>query len=209
MALEKITVLEIRGRMEWGFITWEMVVLQTADASLMTIAIPGSTDIIRGRNGDIAWATDESGKLGRLEGKEREQAVKNWRLNEQLDWLNYDGEIRVEGEEDVVVKGELDAVAKPAWRLRFEPKSGPPSDRYFDKQTGLLLKVSMVAVAGDEEIETDSYFSDYKEVDGVLMPHKVFQVTGGEREYMFVYEEIKVNPNIPAERFAPPADKTN
>lgn len=205
-AMEKIKALEIRGKLESGFITMDMVVFQTTDASLMTIAVPGSTDIVRGRKGDIAWASGDNGKIARLEGKQKEQAVQNWRLNEQLDWLNYDGEIRVKGDEEIIVRGELDPVAKPAWHLRFEPKSGTPIDRYFEKKTGLLIKATMVATTGDQEIRTDSYFSDYKDAGGVLMPHKVFQVMEDEREYMFVYEDIQVNPDIPADRFTPPPE---
>ena len=200
-ALEKVKTLQVRGKMELASVglTADLSVLQTQDAFLMTIALPGLGDLVQARNGEVAWASRQDGTIAKLEGKEKQQMMQNARMHEQLSWLDYKGEI--------IVKGDADIDGTAAWHLRFEPTDGVAADRYFAKESGLLLKVSMTAVSELGEIPTDSYFSDYKEFDGIKMACNMRQVVnvGGVGEMRFIYDDVKVNEEIPEDRFAPPA----
>ncbi len=66
---------------------------------------------------------------------------------------------------------------------------------YFDAQTGLLLRVGLY-----EELH------EYREVDGVLVPHRlVYSRKGGSTTLVVV--TIEHNVSLPDERFAVPAGR--
>jgi hypothetical protein len=198
-ALEKINSIEIHGKMEISSfgLTADMVVYQTKDAFLLTIALPGAGDIVQGRKGDLAWGPRVDGSVAKLEGKEKEQLMQNARICEQLSWVKYDGEI--------TVKGAADVEGKPAWHLEFKPKSGNPVERFFDQESGLLVKASMDAATEVGDVATVSHYSDYREFAGTKMSCQMIQDIEGQGEFKFVYDDVKVNGNIPESRFDPPA----
>jgi len=54
-------------------------------------------------------------------------------------------------------------------------------------------------------IPSDSYLSDYKRVDGILLPHKtVTKLMGQER--ITIMESIEQNVQLPPDRFDLPAE---
>jgi len=68
----------------------------------------------------------------------------------------------------------------------------------------LLVKVSMTMESQAGTIPLESYLSDYRSVDGVLMPYKaVIKTIGPER--ISTVDGIEQNVNLPADRFALPA----
>lgn len=197
-ALEKIKSLEVHGKMEIANagITLDLQMFQTKDGYFMTVAVPGVGEVSRGCKGDLAWSVD-NGEARKLEGPEKAQLLENARMHEQLSWLNYDGKVEVAGEENVA--------GKPAWHLTFTPKSGNPIERYFAKDSGLLVKMSTKMVLPAGSLTTTSTYENYKDVDGIKMPEKHVQTVEGQGEFIITYTEIKTNVDIPASKFEPPA----
>ena len=74
---------------------------------------------------------------------------------------------------------------------------------YFDRETGLLTRVAYFAETGLGLVPTQFDFSDYRSVDGVLMP---FEFTYGHigNQEMYVLENIETNVQIDAAMFARP-----
>ncbi|MGA3205033.1 MAG: hypothetical protein ABSF12_21260, partial [Bryobacteraceae bacterium] len=85
------------------------------------------------------------------------------------------------------------------------PKEGNPQTMYFQKKSGLAVKITMVAVSqmGDLPFEVTS--SDYKAFGGVSIPTKIMQKAGGQ-EFSITISDVKTNQPIPADRFEPPAE---
>lgn len=75
---------------------------------------------------------------------------------------------------------------------------------YFDPDTKLLSKVTYNTVSNTGPVETDSLFSDYREMQGVKLPFKEVirqnGVTVGER----IITERKINGGLPPSRFQKP-----
>jgi hypothetical protein len=77
---------------------------------------------------------------------------------------------------------------------------------YFDKQTGLLTRMIRTATTVLGRVPTQIDYSDYRPVNGVMMPYKwTFGWVSGREEY--VISEIK--PNVPVDEkiFARPIPK--
>jgi hypothetical protein len=67
------------------------------------------------------------------------------------------------------------------------------------------VKLTTVASTQLGDIPVEIIASDYKDFGGILEPAKVIQ-KAGPQEIIMTLERVEVNPAIPAERFALPAE---
>jgi hypothetical protein len=85
--------------------------------------------------------------------------------------------------------------------LRINPKGGRPFEMWLDANTFLIDRI---IEKGETETRT-TFYSDYREVEGVRFPFAL-RSTNGETRYdqYFTVESIKINEFIDAVRFAMP-----
>lgn len=76
---------------------------------------------------------------------------------------------------------------------------------YFDKETGLLARLVRFGPSLIGRMPTQFDYSDYREVNGVKMPHKVDFVWLDGREAL-VFKEIKANVTVNAAYFGRPTE---
>jgi len=77
---------------------------------------------------------------------------------------------------------------------------------YFDKQTGLLIRMARYANSAVGRVPTQIDFSDYRPVAGVMIPFKrVFGWVSEREEYTLT--EIQPNISIDAAKFAKPVER--
>ncbi len=89
-------------------------------------------------------------------------------------------------------------------RLSLTPKSGKPSTEYYDKTSHLLVKQTSTTTSPMGEVPVEVYPSDYKAVDGVMIPFTVTQKVLTQ-EIVMKMTEIKHNVDVPADAFKRPA----
>jgi hypothetical protein len=78
---------------------------------------------------------------------------------------------------------------------------------YIETSNYLILKESQKIKFEDKEYETESYYSNYKTVDGVLIAHSVEQMNDGKIVGSFTIEKIEINLNFDDSLFAMPVTK--
>lgn len=72
---------------------------------------------------------------------------------------------------------------------------------FYDVASGLRVKsVEVVKAPNGQEIKIPTNFSDYKAVNGILMPHKIDRSTG-RMTLNFVVKEVKMNEGVSDEDF--------
>jgi len=76
----------------------------------------------------------------------------------------------------------------------FHPWSGTGYD-YYDIETGLRLREDKIEVGPDGEMVQITILSDYKDVDGILYPHKL-DMTIGPQQFSATVENISLNVGI-------------
>jgi outer membrane lipoprotein-sorting protein len=106
----------------------------------------------------------------------------------QLSSFQKAGKLKLLGEENVN--------EKPAFKLQADLGDGNTSDMFIDKASYLLVKTSSTVTAEGTTVTSDTYPSDYKETNGVLLPMKTTISTQG-MEMVLVYDKVEVN--IPIE----------
>lgn len=79
--------------------------------------------------------------------------------------------------------GEVKVNDRPAVGVRVSSKGHRDVNLYFDKETHRLVKSEMRTfdIMGQKEVAQEKFYSDYKDVDGVLTPHRLVIHQDGQR----------------------------
>jgi hypothetical protein len=180
------------GGIDGTYETW----LDLPDVHGAQTYILGPTKGSQGWNGKVAWSTDASDQL-RIETS-RESiagAIKSFYQATHAFWFpdRYPAEIQYSG-----VK-ENDG--KPCDVLTIKPKDADSFELWLEQSSHLIVR--MVDLTG-EQPET-SYFSDFRDVDGLLIPFQT-RVSIGDPKYdqKMLSQKIDFNIETAAERFDPP-----
>ena len=74
---------------------------------------------------------------------------------------------------------------------------GPPSEEELQKR----IKEAEAEAAKQPDVEYQTRFSDYKEVNGVWLPHKITKGIESETNEEATITKVKINPTIKPEKF--------
>ncbi|HUO30239.1 MAG TPA: hypothetical protein VMU80_13545 [Bryobacteraceae bacterium] len=149
-----------------------------------------------GTNGSIAWAMDAMQGPRLKEGDERATALRNAALHMEAHWREFYKKAELAGTENVD--------GKACYKVVLTPNEGSAETRYFDKSSGLLLKVVLPVTTTDGTASAEIGLSDYRDEGGILTPHTVAQKLPGT-DILVKIQSVKHNPDIPADRFDLPA----
>ena len=79
-------------------------------------------------------------------------------------------------------------------------KDGESSYRYYDAKTGYLIRTEATVEAQGQSITSVTDFSNYKEVNGIMIPYTM-KLTTGPQAFTFETKEVKINEGVTAEDF--------
>jgi outer membrane lipoprotein-sorting protein len=104
---------------------------------------------------------------------------------------------------ELVGKEDLDG--KPAYRLKLTNKNGDARFYLFDASSYFLVKWEGVRKADNKEIPWESFFSDYREVQGLKYAFKIDSGSPGtEIKQSLTAEKIEIDPQIDESHFTKP-----
>jgi outer membrane lipoprotein-sorting protein len=104
---------------------------------------------------------------------------------------------------ELVGKENLDD--KPVYRLKVTTKSGNMRFYFIDASSFLLLKWEGTSKTGDQELPWESFFSDFREVQGLKYAFRIDQGSPGtEIKQTLSAEKIEIDPQIDDSRFTKP-----
>lgn len=91
------------------------------------------------------------------------------------------------------------------YKLKVTLKNDQIRYDYLDANTGLSLKWEGKIVSGGKEINAQSYFTDYRDVEGRKYPFHVDSSSeGSDIKQTIVFDKIEINPAIDDSRFGKP-----
>jgi hypothetical protein len=94
---------------------------------------------------------------------------------------------------------------KPAVGIQATDKNGKSFKLYFDKESGLPVKLAAKSVDFmDTEFNLEVFFSNYKEVDGIKKAMKILQKRDGEKMMEQEITEFKVKDKLDDKLFEKP-----
>ncbi len=189
----------LKGRMLMSGIEMEMTTY-LAEPNLRYMLLESSMigKMESGCDGKVAWDLSMMQGASIKEGAELEKALFDAAYNPELKWRERYTDIDVQGEE------ELEGTA--CWKVVVTPKVGELITTWIDKETWLPAKTETKEVSSMGSISIVSYLSDYREVDGVKMPHEMRMVLMGAQEMRMVFDAYEFNVEIPDGTFDLPAE---
>ena len=161
----------------------------------VTTEIPNVVKQTQATDGKDAWELNLTGDRV-YAGAEKDEFLRKAVFNEELKKKELNDKIECVGIEDVE--------GKPAYKIVLTPKAGKKETEFYDKTTHLLVKETTTVKTPMGEIQMDVFPSDYKKVDGLLMPFTVTQKVLNQ-EIKFKIADVKHNIEIPPDTFRKPA----
>lgn len=170
---------------------------QAPDLMFVEQDMAGMGKSMEGYDGKDAW--EYSAMMGaRLkEGSEKAMSKRAAVFNSELNWRKVYKTCETAAVEDVD--------GKPAYKLIMTPEDGAPEAHFYDKESGLLVKIELKAPSPMGEIPVEIRTGDYRDVDGIKVAHKLSQ-KAAMQEVLITIEKIESNVDLPAERFQIPAE---
>ena len=171
---------------------------RSPDSMVATVELPGMGSTRQGVHGDTAWDVNPLMGVPRLlEGKEKAHFLKQADLQADLHFDKYYMSMKT------VEAIEIDG--RPHYKVELTTLKGDKETRYFDAESHLLTKVEQKVTTVMGEVELVEKISDYRSIDGIMLPHKTQQqVMGTDMEVEF--ESVKLNIEIDDSIFAIPDD---
>jgi hypothetical protein len=150
-----------------------------------------------GVSGDVVWANSVMQGPQIKEGQEKIDSMRDATFDRLIYWRK-----NLKGAETISLES-IDG--KPAYKVVTTPKQGKEQTLYFDQASKLLVKIESTVVNQMGEIPVEAYIEDYREIDGVRLPHRTrVNVMGQER--LVTTHSVEHNVQIPPGRFNLPAD---
>jgi hypothetical protein len=101
--------------------------------------------------------------------------------------------------------GEIKVNERPALGVRATRKGQADINLYFDKENGLLVKSERRGLdLSQKEVNVETYYSDYKDVDGLKQPARLLTHHDGKVYMEAEVSELRFEEAIDAGEFAKP-----
>ena len=175
----------------------KLKVMQAAPNKFAMFAELGPAgEVRRVSDGTNTWEISTVQGERELEGDEKETFLRESDFHKDLHWKEIYKKVECVGVEDVD--------GKPAYKVVLTPKTGKPTTEFYDKSSHLLVKETSTTTTPMGEVQVEEFPSDYKKVDGILMPHKITQKVLTQ-EVVMTLTDVKHNVELPADAFKRPA----
>jgi hypothetical protein len=198
-AYEKIKNRVLTGTMEIsGQLKGKITIYQAAPNKMLTIAeLGGIGKIEDGTDGKTVWERNPVTGPRVKTGEEKANALRDATLDGEVQWRKLYKKVACVAEEKID--------GKPCYKLELTTPEGKVRTAYYDKQSNLLVKIITTEKSPMGDITVEATQSDYKKVDGLLIPHKLNQKAAGQ-DIVIVIEKVEQNVKLPDNRFDLPDD---
>jgi len=158
--------------------------------------------VIQGFDGVTAWER-------RLIPNESRIALKQMKGSELAEFklrAEFNREFRLkELYPKMTLKGKEKTEDGEAYLIEATPAAGDPIVMYFDTRSGLLVREDSTTTTPEGKIAVETYFDDYREVNGFKMPYTVSSVYPNPAINSIIrFTEVKYNVEIPETSFQMP-----
>jgi hypothetical protein len=167
------------------------------DKHYSEMELAGIGKIQEGSNGDIVWAYSAMQGPRIKDGDERAESLLQGKFNSEINWRDIFKSAENTGTDTID--------GKTCYKVVLTPKSGPPMTKWFEKDSGLLVKMATTSKTPMGEIQSDTAYSDYRKEGDLTVPHKMV-VHVSTMELVMTVDSVNSNVDIPKDKFDPPAE---
>jgi len=171
--------------------------LADPNKSVTNVDLEGVGTMQDGTDGQTAWQNSSMQGPRIKQGEERAASLREATLRAPLYWRKLYKHVETVGQETID-----DQVC---YKVVLTPEEGQLETQYYDKKSGLMVKITMVVASPMGEIPTETILSDYKQEGGLRTPHKLQHKLAG-MDFLVTLDHVDYNVEIPENKFDVPAD---
>jgi outer membrane lipoprotein-sorting protein len=163
---------------------------------------------VQGMNGTQAYDGKNAWMVMPMMGKKDPEAMGADETKQMDEQAEFDGPLMDYKEKGnkVELVGKEQVEGADAYKLKITLKNGDLRYVYLDAETYLEVKTEGKRNVRGTEMEGESYMSDYREVDGMMVPFAVEAGTkGSPQRQKIVIEKVEFNTTMSDTLFAMPA----
>jgi len=172
--------------------TMEMTVQMPGKLSA-DVEIEGIGSIVQGSNGEHTWEISVIAGPRLVEGDEAEMLTEETSMDKLVDPANFYKSMETTGVEDV--DGEK------CYRLVLTKKNDKKVEAYYSVESGLEVKRATDLSTQMGDVGVEIYFSDYRDVDGILTPFKTEQKMSTGVSVVISFDKMQYNVDVDAKKF--------
>jgi outer membrane lipoprotein-sorting protein len=158
--------------------------------------------IISALDGDNGW------NINPMSGKKEAEKMNPEQVREMKDQTDLTGSLydyKAKGH-SVDFVGKEDMEGTDILKLKVTKKNGDVEYFFLDATSYLQLKQTSKHKFGDKETESETVFSNFRKVDGIMFPFSIeSREVGSSQGQAINFDSIEVNPKIDASIFKMPA----
>jgi len=173
-AIAKIRTIRLRGTMSYPTMNMQGTLeIHFKKPSLVAVKIniQGIGEITQGYDGKVGWEKSPLTGLRELKGAELLQMRMNSDPTANYDWRRLLRNPRTAGTAKVENRN--------AHVIQARDITGGETKFYIDTQNFRLLRIDTVVATQQGSLPATMYFSDYRQIDGILYPFTTRQVAAG------------------------------
>ncbi len=181
-----------------------MIEQKRGDKVRLDITFQGMTLTPMVLNGSTGW------KLMPIQGNPNPESLSPEEMKDAVEQADMDGflvDYKAKGH-TVESLGKEKMEGTDAYKLKVTLKSGDVRTVYIDTDSNLEIKIESKNTRRGAEVEGDTILGDYKEVDGLVIPHSIDSgQKGAPGRQVITITKVEINPMLDDARFVMPAKK--
>ena len=199
--LKSIKSMKMTGKVFAGGFEMSMTLWAKRPNMSRMEAIFQDQKIIQAYDGEKAW------QINPFMGSNEPQEIKGLQAEDLKDRADFDGPLvdyKKKGHK-VEFMGKEDLEGTEVYKLKVTMKSGRVVYLYLDTDSCIELKQSTTLNYQGTEYLVETIFGDYKEVDGIMVPHFIETKLNGQTQARIIIEKVEFNIEIDDSLFKMPA----
>jgi hypothetical protein len=107
----------------------------------------------------------------------------------------------------VTFDGKEDMEGTSCFKVKLVTKDGDTFTYYIDSDSYILLRTNTKLKIMGNETNTDTYYSNYRQIEGMAVPGKIENKMNGQSAGTIVVDTVVINTVLPDSLFQKPAKK--
>ncbi len=182
------------------------ITIKNQEAMRFEMTIQGKS-LVQVIQGDSGWSINPFASMG---GKADAERMTQDEVKEQDDQLDITGELFDYNKKGYAIEfmGKEEVEGTDAYKLKVTKKDNEVFYDFVDAESNLLIKQEAVRKMQDKEIKVDTYFSNYKLVDGIMFPLTISVKApemGDAATQTMNYDTVEFNVSVDNSMFKMPA----
>lgn len=104
----------------------------------------------------------------------------------------------------VTLEGKEDMEGTSCFKVKLVTKDGDAFTYYLDSDSYMMIRTNAKVKVQGNDTESDTYYSNYMQVEGLAMPGKVDTKMNGQVVMTLITDKVEVNPELDKSLFDKP-----